>query len=146
MTDPSTLSAREVVARTLWGEARGEGIAGMAAVAGVIANRVRNPRWWGKTAPAVCLKPYQFSCWLEQDPNRDKLLAITDSDRTFRAALDIADEMLAGRLRDVTANADHYHTVGVSPTWSVGKTPVAEIGDHRFFRLELTAPIRVLKK
>lgn len=140
MTDPSTLSAREIVARTLWGEARGEGIAGMAAVAAVIANRVRFPRWWGKDAKQVCLKPWQFSCWLESDPNRVKLLAVTQADRAFALALEIADEALAGRLRDVTSGADHYHTAGVAPAWSAGKSPVAVIGCHRFFRLELPAP------
>lgn len=138
-TDPNSLPPREVIARTLWGEARGEGIAGMAAVAGVIANRAHNPRWWGKDAKGVCLKPWQFSCWNTDDPNRPKLLAVTGADPLFAAALALADEVLAGRLRDVTNTADHYHTRGVAPRWSAGKTPVAAIGTHRFFRLELKA-------
>lgn len=138
-TDPNTMPPREVIARTLWGEARGEGIAGMAAVAGVIANRARNPRWWGRDAAGVCLKPQQFSCWNASDPNRPKLLAVGPDDPLFAAALAIADEALAGRLRDVTNGADHYHTTGVAPGWSAGKTPVTTIGVHRFFRLELNA-------
>ncbi|WP_298374408.1 cell wall hydrolase [Azospirillum sp.] len=140
MIDPGTLPPREIIARTLWGEARGEGIAGMAAVAGVIANRVRSPRWWGKTVSTVCLKPYQFSCWLKGDPNRDKLLTVTEADRSYWLALEIADELEDGRLRDVTAGADHYHSTRVQPEWSRGKTPVATIGVHRFYRLELSAP------
>lgn len=140
MTQSSTLpamTAREVVARTLWGEARGEGRNGMAAVACVIQNRARNPRWWGTSPTAVCLKPYQFSCWLADDPNRAKLLAVTDRDSSYRAALEIADTLLSGQLVDVTNGADHYHTTGVTPAWSAGKKPVAVIGNHRFFRLEL---------
>ncbi|MBP2297939.1 cell wall hydrolase [Azospirillum picis] len=131
------MPAREVVARTLWGEARGEGRNGMAAVACVIQNRARNPRWWGNSPAAVCLKPYQFSCWLPDDPNRGKLLAVTDRDSSYRAALELADALLAGQLVDITNGADHYHTTGVAPAWSGGKKPVAVIGNHRFFRLEL---------
>ncbi|WP_431854360.1 cell wall hydrolase [Azospirillum sp.] len=138
--DPSTMPPREVVARTLWGEARGEGIAGMVAVASVIQNRARNPRWWGNSAAGVCLKPAQFSCWLESDPNRAKLLAVTDADRSFRLALEITDDLHAGRLHDVTTGADHYHTRGVAPAWSKGKVACAEVGVHRFFRLELPPP------
>ncbi|MCM8738273.1 cell wall hydrolase [Azospirillum sp. A1-3] len=131
------MTSREVIARTLWGEARGEGRNGMAAVACVIQNRARNPRWWGNSPAAVCLKPYQFSCWLADDPNRTKLLAVTDRDSSYRAALELADSLLSGRLVDVTNGADHYHTAGVTPAWSGGKKPVVVIGNHRFFRLEL---------
>lgn len=131
------MTTRDVIARTLWGEARGEGRNGMAAVACVIQNRVRNPRWWGSSPITVCLKPYQFSCWLADDPNRAKLLAVTDRDASYRAALEIADTLLSGLLVDVTNGADHYHTTGVSPAWSSGKKLVAVIGNHRFFRLEL---------
>lgn len=140
MTQSATLpamTARDVIARTLWGEARGEGRNGMAAVACVIQNRARNPRWWGSSPTGVCLKPYQFSCWLADDPNRAKLLAVTDRDSSYRAALEIADTLLSGQLVDVTNGADHYHTTGVTPAWSAGKKPVAVIGNHRFFRLEL---------
>lgn len=129
-------STRDTVARTLWGEARGEGVAGMVAVACVILNRAKRPRWWGSNVEQVCRKPYQFSCWLEDDPNRAKLLAVTEADPAFRQALLIADEVVSGRLKDVTNGADHYHTRGVAPVWSKGKTPCAEIGVHRFFRLE----------
>lgn len=136
-----SMPAREVIARTLWAEARGEGRTGMLAVACVIQNRARHPRWWGGTPVSVCLKPYQFSCWLPDDPNRQKLLAVTQTDSAFQAALSIADALLAGRLTDVTNGADHYHSVGVAPAWSDGKTPVATIGNHRFFRLELPPPV-----
>ena len=41
---------RDILARTLWGEARGEGLAGQIAVACTIRNRVEDGRaksWWG---------------------------------------------------------------------------------------------------
>ncbi|PJB71692.1 MAG: hypothetical protein CO093_04590 [Alphaproteobacteria bacterium CG_4_9_14_3_um_filter_47_13] len=50
----------EILARTIWGEARGEGQKGMLAVASVIMNRVRCGGWWGSTIQDVCRKPYQL--------------------------------------------------------------------------------------
>ena len=64
----------DVLARTIWGEARGEGKEGMEAVASVILNRTEIAKrldgyWWGNTIIQVCQKPYQFSCWNKLDPN-----------------------------------------------------------------------------
>ena len=51
----------EIFAKTLYGEARGEGLKGIEAVACVIVNRLKKPCWWGHTIQEVCLKPAQFS-------------------------------------------------------------------------------------
>ena len=64
----------EIFAKTLYGEARGESLAGIEAVANVILNRHKmalhqHHTWWGKTIPEICLKPMQFSCWNPMDPN-----------------------------------------------------------------------------
>ena len=128
---------RDTLARTVWGEARGEGRRGMAAVASVILNRAKHPRWWGRDVVSVCLKPWQFSVWNPDDLNRRLLLAVDESNAQFRTALEIADQALNGELEDETNNADHYHTHAVKPLWSQGRKPVASIGNHRFFRIEL---------
>ena len=63
---------RDILARTLWGEARGESLAGQIAVAWTIRNRVNDGKaksWWGEGYAGVCQKPYQFSCWNKNDPN-----------------------------------------------------------------------------
>ena len=39
----------DLLARTIWGEARGDGYTGMKAVANVIMNRVQKGSWYGKT-------------------------------------------------------------------------------------------------
>ncbi|MGC2855987.1 cell wall hydrolase [Novispirillum sp. DQ9] len=137
--DPRAMPVREVLARTLYGEARGESLAGKEAVACVILNRVARAQarggshWWGRDVAGVCLKPWQFSCWNATDPNRDKLLSVTESDRAFRACLDVADRALAGTLADSTRGATHYHTRTVTPAWSRGRTPCAEVGAHVFY-------------
>lgn len=126
---------RDVLARTLWGEARGEGRRGMQAVANVIMRRVQFPRWWGRDVISVCRAPWQFSVWNPDDRNLPLLLAVDKRDREFRVALEVAEQAIGGQLADITNQADHYHTHAVQPLWSRGQTPVATLGNHRFFRL-----------
>jgi hypothetical protein len=106
---PSTdLAVIDTFARTIWGEARGEGCLGMEAVAYVIRNRVRNPRWWGKDYSSVCLAHSQFSCWNQNDPNLPKLRSVTDTDLQFKVALDVAGDAASGgplRIRRATRTA-----------------------------------------
>ena len=66
-----------ILAQTIWGENRGGGYLGMQSVCNAIMNRVKIGGWWGSTVMGVCLKPYQFSCWLRSDPNFPKLESIT---------------------------------------------------------------------
>lgn len=126
-------AAIDVLARTLWGEARGEGVAGMEAVAAVIINRLRWPARYGADVVAVCRAARQFSCWNEGDPNRAKLLAVDARDAAFAAALRIARRALAGALRDPVDGACHYHAAGISPRWARGRAPCAIIGGHLFY-------------
>lgn len=125
----------DVVARTLWGEARGEGYTGMQAVANVIMNRVERGGWYGLTPSEVCKKPYQFSCWLKSDPNYNKLTAVTTSDRLFKQAQDIATLAVNGQLADITGGATEYHTKAITPNWNYDKlTKTASIGQHIFYK------------
>lgn len=143
-TPPAPMRSQDVdtLARTIWGEARGEGYSGMQAVANVIMNRYRaalnspgKARQYGSSVTEICRKPYQFSAWLSNDPNRGMMLSVNESNTQFRIALDIAEKAVAWRLPDITGGADHYHTNGVKPAWSVGLRPIASIGSHKFFDL-----------
>ena len=130
----------DVLARTLWGEARGQGSAGMQAVANVVLNRVqiaedRGRYWWGNNIIQVCQKPYQFSCWNRTDPNFKKLQAVDERDLYFATAIRIARRAIVGTLEDMTGGATHYHASGCTPYWAKRETPVAVIGDHIFYRL-----------
>jgi N-acetylmuramoyl-L-alanine amidase len=140
----ASLSTLDVLARTLWGEARGQGRAGIEAVASVIANRARNPRWWGRDIRSVCLEGNgaQFSCWAKAPVGElDELLTITGGDPAYTTCLAVAAQAMAGKLADPTHNADSYANLHVEmPYWAVGKTPCAVIGAHSFFRIYLPAP------
>jgi spore germination cell wall hydrolase CwlJ-like protein len=130
----------DVMARTLWGEARGEGDMGMHAVANVILNRVavaqaRGRFWWGDTIIDVCQKPFQFSCWNKNDPNLAKIQNVDMTDIHFMTALRLARRAVIGALPDITNNATHYHERSITPNWARGKTPCAAIGRHVFYRI-----------
>lgn len=124
----------DTLARTIWGEARGEGREGMEAVAAVIMNRVARPCWWGRTIETVCTKPWQFSCWNSNDPNLAKLLSVTEADPSFKTAMEIATLAEAGELPDPTNGSTHYHVKTIRPDWAQGRQPCAAIGNHLFYK------------
>lgn len=140
------MSDIDIMARTLYGEARGEGLEGMEAVASVIMNRCRPGKWYcgyinrnGKKIPSVaqtCLKRCQFSCWNRDDPNREKISSVTAKDAVFRQCLLIAQRALSGELGDSTGGAVYYHHIDCKPYWAVGKKPCYKCGHHLFYREE----------
>ena len=129
----------DVLARTLYGEARGEGLTGIEAVANVIMNRVQIARekggyWWGNSVKDVCLKPFQFSCWNPDDINFDVIQSITPCDPIFYVCQHVAMRAVRGTLKDSTGGATHYHALSVNPAWARHLIPCAQIGNHLFYR------------
>lgn len=130
----------DVLARTIFGEARGEPVEGMEAVASVILNRVRIAQkkgryWWGNNIIGVCQKPYQFSCWNKNDPSYHRLTHVTDKNIHFATSLRIARRAVINALKDCTGGATHYHADYVSPYWARGEAPSKVIGRHIFYKL-----------
>jgi N-acetylmuramoyl-L-alanine amidase len=126
----------DTMARTIWGEARGEGITGMCAVASVIITRAWvRPGWWGHDVTGVCRAPYQFSCW-SPGPDHTAMVEVTGADPAFAIARTIAWLALSGLLRDNTGGADSYYALSIPlPVWAIGRPPTATIGHQRFYRL-----------
>ena len=137
---PSDINA---VARTIYGEARGISWVGKIAVGWAIRNRVETdlkgdgkPDWWGEGYEAVCMMPWQFSCWLPNDPNRFACLNAGTGDSAFRECLAAAAAVIANIEPDPTGGATHYYNpIGASePKWAKGKDPSAIVGPHLFFK------------
>lgn len=155
-----------VLAQTIWGEARQEGTKGMIAVGNVIKNRAEaNKKMFGQGIRGVALKPKQFSCWNEGDPNREKLKDILQYDKlvslrksptgepfnewfqkfkntgeyleykSYLKAKEIANQILDGSLPDPTKGAVYYHTLDVKPIWRTKLDKVAQYGNHVFYTL-----------
>jgi len=126
---------KEIVAQTILAEARGDGRAGMYAVAACIKVRAEKRKL---THAQVCLQPKQFSCWNVSDPNRKKMESFLGLPQAGYAL------MLAGNMDKVNTKfiggADHYMTVKLWRTgrvkWARGYKPVAFVGCHAFFKIK----------
>lgn len=141
----------DIMALTVWAEARGEGPDGIAAVAWVIRNRFENPGWWSRqrgdgipddTIAAVCLDAYQFSCWNSSDPQRSRLLNPATKERSdYKLCRKICLDVLQSPIEDdFVKGADHYCTKAVvrHTRWARGRTPVKVIGNHQFYHIGLS--------
>ncbi len=131
---------RDVLARTLWGEARGETSAGQVAVAWTVRNRVfdgKDKSWWGEGYADVCQKPYQFSCWNKTDPNYEFLIALKQiSFRELARARIVADQVIDGKTPDPTGGATHYYAIAMprAPAWAAKAKQTLKLGGHVFFK------------
>lgn len=105
----------EIMARTLWGEARGLELPEIVAIGHVIKNRAARPRW-PVDILGVCLQPKQFSCWNPKDPNRIKLERVTLEVDSFAQCYYVALGVLLGEWVDLSGGADHYHTMAPPPS------------------------------
>ncbi|MCJ8203577.1 cell wall hydrolase [Pseudomonas sp. RGM2987] len=130
---------RDILARTVWAEARGEGFAGQIAVAWAIRNRVEDGRensWWGEGYADVCQKPYQFSCWNKNDPNYPFLSGIRQIPfRELAQCRIAADQVIDGRVSDPTCGATHYYALSIQvvPGWAAKAKQTLLLGHHIFF-------------
>ena len=129
------LDTIDTLARTLYGEARGEPRRGKIAVAWVIRNRAIRPGWWGRGIIEVCLKPSQFSCWNANDPNRPKLTAVTVDSPSFLRCYASAAGVLADVHEDPTNGATYYYADYIDrPGWARDMAETVRIGRHIFLK------------
>lgn len=134
----------DILARTLYGEARGEyprtdgGLAALIAVANVVCNRASERTWYGTSVADVCLKPFQFSCWNKGDPNRALIESVkAEQDALFNICCKVSENVINRIWPDLTAASNHYYATSMStpPDWAKNQTPRFILGRHRFFKL-----------
>jgi spore germination cell wall hydrolase CwlJ-like protein len=133
----------EILARTIFGEARGEykdfegGLASLIAVGNVVMNRAGLKGTYGQSIEEICLKPRQFSCWNTGDPNRALLMQDIIADPIFALCRLVAAKVVSGEWPDLTKGSDHYHaiTLPAVPTWARNQKPKARFGQHLFYQL-----------
>jgi N-acetylmuramoyl-L-alanine amidase len=131
---------QKTVAMTILGEARGEGEAGMYAVACVIQERIES-KHWPNTMNGVCFQKSQFDVWTERksvtwdDDNRAAVrrhMTINTKAAQYAKRLALSLDTLD---RSYVGNADHYCTVETHTYWTKGNKPVKIIKNHKFFKL-----------
>ena len=124
------MDLRDLVIRTLIGEARSEGDTGMAGVAHVIRNRMNRMR---KSADQVILAPAQFSLWNQGNPAGLSAMGVRPDDPVYIRAGQIADGVFNGTVPDVTGGATHYYNPALAaPAWGAQLRGANRIGNHLF--------------
>lgn len=97
--EPETEQEEETIvllAKMLWGEARGCSTTEQAACVWVALNRVSDPRW-PDTLREVLLQPEQFRGLREDNPATEELMALAE-DVLSRRARELAGEASVGRV------------------------------------------------
>ena len=137
----------EFVAKTIYGEARGEFNKGKQAVGYVICNRAKiakryveqyghgHPLYGSGTPASACTVAYQFSCWNIGDENLPIITNLDIHSTKALPSLGAAKVALEETLPDPSNGATHYHALGINPDWAEGQIPCASIGNHVFYNL-----------
>ena len=140
-SDFASLTPIELLTLCLYGEARGESPSGKLAVAHVVLNRLAAAPRYGKNIPEIILRPYQFSCFLDSDPNLRHLINMSLSGHYDPVCYHIASLALDGYTIDPTGGANLYHVEAMLryPAWtqSPSVTVLMQIGNHLFYREEV---------
>lgn len=131
----------QCLAEALYFEARGESVKGQFAVAEVIMNRADHDYYPSSVCGVINQgtgRKYQCQFTYNCDGVANKIYERDAYNRVGK----VAQFMIEGASRDLTAGATHYHTKAVSPTWSRKFKRTTTIGVHHFYR----QPTRVSKK
>ncbi len=120
------------LSRTIYWEARGDGAAGMEAIANVVLNRLGHEGFPNTICEVVrqgreegaC----QFSWWC--DGRSDD----AEEDEAYAIAKEIARKALNRQLTDRTGGALYFHQRELTPSWSAEYIKTAEVGEHVFYK------------
>ena len=129
------------LALNIYHEARDQPFIGQVAVAQVVMNRVYDDRYPDsvcdvvKQGPTYSWKPdfpvrhrCQFSWYC--DGKSDKPY----EELAWAKSLIVADNVLSGRILDITYGATHYHARYVRPYWSKKLLKTVAYGSHKFYK------------
>lgn len=141
------------LAENIYFEARNESVAGQAAVADVVLNRVNDRRFPNTVCDVVTEGPVKESWKTKQtpDPNDAVFTPIRNrcqfswycdgqpeninNKKAWIKAQYIAYQMIyAGRYRGITEGATHYHAHYVNPKWASEIQFISSIDTHKFYR------------
>jgi spore germination cell wall hydrolase CwlJ-like protein len=141
---------KDVLARTVFGEASGEPFNGKLAVAFVIINRAKlarayvethrhpHPLFGNGTIADACKIGrggiHQFSCW-NDGKDRDRMLRATNGVPGWNDCVKVAAIAIEQPDKNPIGQCTHYYNprkVKKTPLWAVGLTPAFHIGNHVF--------------
>lgn len=144
----TAFQAGNIIARTLYAEARNDGKVGMEAVASVIFNRAEGDKM---LFTKVCLKPKQFSCWNkftkeEADPKNFKIKipssvkGNTKNEKLWKEAMAIAADMLVDAFTPTIKANTYFNPKTANPKWASDLLNSKMIGSHKFGTIKHHSP------
>ena len=104
----------------------------MQSVLNVLTNRAKSR---GTSVYTEATRKWQFSSMTAPgDPNL--ILYPPANDAQWQQALELAQQMAAGTLEDITGGATSYYALSMAtpPYWAASMTPTVEIQGQKFFR------------
>lgn len=120
------------LARTIYWEAKGEGDAGMKAIANVVMNRLGHEGFpntiCGVVKQGQEQGACQFSWWCDGRPDD------VEEEERYTLAKEIARQALNRQLNDQTDGALYFHHQKVAPSWSEKYIRTVEVGEHIFYK------------
>lgn len=125
---------RDLMIRTIAGEAGGESPEGQAAVAHVIMNRAGDGKY-GPNIASVIMAPKQFSVWNPGDPAGNIARNLDPNSPQYQRIGQIVDGVTSGNIPDPTGGArNYYNPRAASPSWGpqLAQSNDVTIGSHRF--------------
>lgn len=149
-----THPAEYCLAQNIYYESRTDNIAGQAAVADVVLNRVLDERWPNNICDVIYQGPKYESWNTKKDPN------LSDEERIYfpvrnrcqfswycdgkpdqprnedawRKAQELAYQMIHFRkFRGISEGSTHYHATYVNPKWNRNMRMIGRIGLHIFY-------------
>jgi hypothetical protein len=132
---------RDILIRTIAGEAANQGEQGWEGVAHTILNRVADDRWGGTPAD-VALQRNQFSAWNTGSGGNSIPRNMSSDSDLYKRIGQVLDEVVAGKRPDPTGGAVYYYAPGGmpggrAPSWWDAATSergggYTTIGGHRF--------------
>jgi N-acetylmuramoyl-L-alanine amidase len=141
--DFSNDSDRVLLARMIFGEARGCSEIEKIAVAYTAMNRLRDGKKWnGERIREVILCPFQYSCFNSEDKNREKLMNPESGEpEAWKECLKISERVLSREISDPTKGATHYfNPEHANPNWKdsmrkIGKIKTEKgLSAHEFYQ------------
>ncbi len=127
----------DCLAEAVYYEARSENANGQIAVAEVVMNRVRDPRF-PKTVCAVVYQGQYRNTGCQFTFTCDGALHNKPRGPAWDRAKAVAMNVMLGLNKPVTNKATHYHTDYVNPYWKAGMVETKVIGTHIFYRFPKT--------
>lgn len=143
------LTDAQILALTIWGEARGSSLNAQLAVGEVIMNRVDDGRY-GKGVRGVCLKRQAFSCWWEVSSNRERVIVMAiavlgggpfptlAAKRAYQQIRALVPGIMDEVFDRLVPGALHYHSVpgrkpALWPWWARGRVPDFTLEAFKFY-------------